>query len=437
MRPTVAGRRSGCCAGVSPSPRAPSGPVGLLRRVARRRALLKYLLSLLHAALLGFLRLAHGVVLLHLELLGLLLRLHLLLLRTQGLLLLHLLHLLSLLCLRLSGALLHLLLLAQAVALLHLLKLLCLLCLLCLLEALRLLQLELLLRLCLCGALLELELLLLRLLGLLQLPCLVELELLLARLEGRRRRSGWTPEAAEVPFAARRNRHGRCDLHLCDAVFGRAQEVAPGDRAAAEDVGRHHREGAGRVAVQVLGTCHLPLVRNGAIGLVDVALAGVVARPPGLARREREPAHAVAAADIGAAHEADQRRRIDGPRARPPRHPAPARADACPAAVVGRRKTPWRGIDPGPAPGRDVDPLAVAVGGPLGIHVARIPDVAVFGNVLPVAVVVELLVAEHLARDVARRDRLVLDAVALGHPALEGVVAGARRGAAHRRQVAP
>jgi hypothetical protein len=46
------------------------------------------------------------------------------------------------------------------------------------------------------------------------------------------------------------------------------------------------------------------------------------------------------------------------------------------------------------------------------------------GVVLPVAVGVELLVAHHLARHIARRDRLVLEAVALGHPCVE---AGVRR----------
>lgn len=104
---------------------------------------------------------------------------------------------------------------------------------------------------------------------------------------------------------------------------------------------------------------------------------------------------------------------------------------------MGRRKAPRLGIDPGPAPGRHIDPLAVAIGRPVGVHIARVPDVAVFGNVLPVAVVVELLVADHFARDVARRDRLLFDAIALGHPALEGVVAGAHWATAHRRQIAP
>lgn len=329
----------------------PRRPALLHTRIAG--ALLQLLLLLLQGTLLGFLRLAHRVVLL-----GLLLRLHLLL-RAQGLLLLQLLHLLGLLLLRLhlllcpqgllllqllhllslllrlhlllcpqgllllhllglclgSGTLLHLLLLAcglqlhlllclclclclrgalllllaQPVALLHLLKLLRLLellrllrllQLLGLLEALCLLRLKLLLRLRLCCALLEL---LLRLLCLGLLPCLLELELLLLScLKSRRRqRSGGAPEAAEVAIAARRDRCRRCDLHVRDAVLGHAQEVAPGDGAAAEDIHWHQRERTGRVAVQVLSARQLLLVGDRAIDLVDVALAGAVARPPG------------------------------------------------------------------------------------------------------------------------------------------------------------
>ena len=180
---------------------------------------------------------------------------------------------------------------------------------------------------------------------------------------------------------------------------------------------------------EIVARGDLPVLHEGhPVRFLDVATARAVARAPFLVRGQREPSDTVSAAadrqiDVRAAtaDKADQRGRVHRPRLGAARHPTPARAEARPAAIVGGRKAPGRCIDPGPAPGRDVDPLAVAVGRPVGADRARVPDGAVLGLVAPIAVLVELLVTDHAARDVARRDRLVFLAVALGHPAVEGV----------------
>ena len=118
-----------------------------------------------------------------------------------------------------------------------------------------------------------------------------------------------------------------------------------------------------------------------------------------------------------------------------PRYPAPARAEARPAAVVRWRKAPWCAVDPGQAPGRDIDPTPFPVRRPVGIDVARVPDRPVAGVVLPIAVGIELLVTDHLARHIAGRHRLIFDAVARVHPARK--VAARHLAGADGGQVAP
>lgn len=81
----------------------------------------------------------------------------------------------------------------------------------------------------------------------------------------------------------------------------------------------------------------------------------------------------------------DKRRRIDGLRNKIARHPAPALVDAGPASVVKRRKAPGLRINPVPSPRLDPDPVAVAVGSPIGGHRFRVPDRAVIWNGVPAA----------------------------------------------------
>ena len=88
-----------------------------------------------------------------------------------------------------------------------------------------------------------------------------------------------------------------------------------------------------------------------------------------------------------------------------------------------RRIAPRHGVDPGPAPRCDIGPVSVAVRRPAHGHVVRIPHGAVVAVVLPVAVLVQVLVADHLRRDVLAAARLRVALVALLHPGVESVAA--------------
>src|SRR6185437_13767600 len=167
------------------------------------------------------------------------------------------------------------------------------------------------------------------------------------------------------------------------------------------------------------------------VGDVDatvVVAVAVVPRVVDLARAEREPAHRRAAdahrhAPAAAAHEGHQRRRIHRACHDRPRDPAPGAADVRPAAVVVGREAPRRIVHPGPTPRRDVGPVAVAVRRPVRRHLAGVPDRAVVGAALPAAVLVEVLVADHVVGYVATRLRSCVALVALAAPRVEGVAA--------------
>src|SRR5262249_24854244 len=136
-----------------------------------------------------------------------------------------------------------------------------------------------------------------------------------------------------------------------------------------------------------------------------------------IARTQREPADRSADrnvdAETAAADEGDERRCVHRPYVKRPRHPAPARADAGPAAVVERRKAPWRVIDPGPTPRFDAVPAAVVIWRPVRGDVRRIPHVTIFRRVFPTAVVVEIFVADDVFRDISARRRTLVASHAL------------------------
>ncbi len=160
----------------------------------------------------------------------------------------------------------------------------------------------------------------------------------------------------------------------------------------------------------------------------DIGRAGVVDRAVRIARSQRIPGHARAAADTDrrahAADESNHRRRIARPHRDRPRHPSPPVAEIRPAPVVRRGEAPRRVVDPGPAPRRHPGPVARAVRRPARRFGTREPHGAVAGVLLPVAVVVQRGVSRHVARHVARRDRFVLAGITRGRPLVKAV--GAR-----------
>ena len=154
---------------------------------------------------------------------------------------------------------------------------------------------------------------------------------------------------------------------------------------------------------------------------LDELVAAMEPRKERFAKAQREPANSKSKT---ATKEADKSRPIDRSSKNRARAPAPSATDKRPTAVVERGKAPRRIVNPGPAPRVDPVPIAVAVGSPSGFNRSGIPNVAVFGLITPGAVVVQVVVADHIARYVARGDRVVFFAVALSGPAVEAIRAG-------------
>ena len=223
-------------------------------------------------------------------------------------------------------------------------------------------------------------------------------------------------------------RRGWCQVHLtCDhrrdpsGGGGRADWLLPGDRACrGELLSRHrpsyglhrarsgHRRGGDRgrrrsVEVIVDGNVVVPDVGDVSdVDLPDVVVRCVIPGMKFLSRAQRHPAdrtrgqrraqcHAGADAD-----EAHQRRGID----RRPGDgggagcPGPALAEPHPAAIMERRESPRSIVDPGPAPGRDIGPMALTIRDPGGGY-RRVPDLAVVWCLAPAAAVDQVTAAGH------------------------------------------
>src|SRR5665213_2318891 len=111
-------------------------------------------------------------------------------------------------------------------------------------------------------------------------------------------------------------------------------------------------------------------------------------------------------------------------------YPAPASPDMGPAPIVKRRETPRGIVDPAPTPWRHPDPVAGAVWCPIRGHLRWKPHVTVARVRLPLSVVIQVFIADHITRDISR-DRLFIGParLALLAPAIE-IIRGA--GVCHR-----
>ena len=221
---------------------------------------------------------------------------------------------------------------------------------------------------------------------------------------------------------ARNGHHGPGHLlRLCKRGPGHCDH-----RAGHLPVGIHHLGHVGAVVVVVVDH---RVVDHGvaAVDVLEIPVAHRVRRPVDLARRQRKPGYAtdVAARDgqleVVAADEGHQCRRIVGTGPHRPWHPEPVARAVGPATVVRHSVAPGRVVDPGPAPGVDPGPVAVAVRHPARRHPARYPYVAVARLGPPDAIAVEVLVADHFGRDIARGGRAFQHPVAACGPAVQVV----------------
>ncbi|PYU39418.1 MAG: hypothetical protein DMG53_24570 [Acidobacteria bacterium] len=177
--------------------------------------------------------------------------------------------------------------------------------------------------------------------------------------------------------------------------------------------------------------------RIGDVHVCHVSAAYVIGRHEDLTRPKWEPGHADstassdadAYAEVWSANPGDKRRSVNrthigdtDDRARRAWHPTPNSGDRHPAAVMERRKTPGSIIYPSPAPGRNPHPVAVAIRRPTDNDGVGEPNGAVLGHRAPASVVVEVFVANHIGRDVARGLRAIFAAVAVTAPVVEVVI---------------
>jgi hypothetical protein len=92
-------------------------------------------------------------------------------------------------------------------------------------------------------------------------------------------------------------------------------------------------------------------------------------------------------------------------------------------------KPDYNVIDPSVAPRFDVVPVTVMVGSPIRVRGSREPDGAVIRRGTPIAILIEILVANDICRNVMSRPGTLPAAIATGRPSLKliltaGILAG-------------
>src|SRR5690349_11644807 len=185
------------------------------------------------------------------------------------------------------------------------------------------------------------------------------------------------------------------------------------------------------VEVAESAAVHKVHVANPRVADVDVGDERAAAVPPRmerLAEAEREPPHAAAKSEAkaAAAIETHESGSVERPGKARSRTPAPAVANVGPAAIVEGSKPPGIIVNPCPAPRADPVPVTPAVRRPTNGNHARIPHGAVIRNFTPRAVIVQIVVARHVARNILRGNRVVFLQISLLRPAIETVRFGRR-----------
>ena len=165
-------------------------------------------------------------------------------------------------------------------------------------------------------------------------------------------------------------------------------------------------------------------VRIGDVDIVHVPAADAVSGQINFSRSQREPPHTNARREMesrSAAHKRHQSRRPHWPHYDRSRDPVPPRSHKSPASVVERRKSPGLVFHPRPAPRPDINPVAEAIRGPYDCYCARTPARPVTCHIVPIAVLVEILVARHLARNIISRVGAIFTIVALKRPFVQSI----------------
>ena len=167
--------------------------------------------------------------------------------------------------------------------------------------------------------------------------------------------------------------------------------------------------------------------RVGDVHVVHVPAAHAIPRHVDFSRSQREPSHADAGREVesrAAADETPPGRRPHRTHHDRSRNPEPSAVHERPASVVERSESPRLVFHPRPAPGTDIDPVTEAIRSPSRNNRARTPARTISGDIVPVAVFVQVFVPGHFAGNIVRRIGAIFAIVAIKRPAVKIVAIG-------------
>src|SRR5262249_1388490 len=232
-----------------------------------------------------------------------------------------------------------------------------------------------------------------------------------SRFDISRWRVGLREDAPAKPGALGR-RDGAAHICLGAAQYSRrhAHSCAVDGMSVSKGGSGDSRNGPGVARVDIVYLADVGGIEHGAVadhrvGYVDVGDIGSACSPPGierLAKTQWAPAHvrapeaAEAKAPMPPSDPGHQSGGVNRSHENWAGTPTPPVAPKYPAAVMERSKAPGLVIHPTPAPRGNPNPMAVAIRRPADRNGIRIPQIAVFGRILPRSVVVQILVTNHI-----------------------------------------
>lgn len=210
----------------------------------------------------------------------------------------------------------------------------------------------------------------------------------------------------------------RNDLCSLKSFWCHVNHVARDWSPTSEDIGRNGGGGNGTVRVvnivdvfhvdYLCDVSHFSHVRN--VDYAQVITAVVIPWEKWLAWPEGEPRSQPNAdpdpyshtnGKAGASDESNERGGVNGKGNDGAGNPTPSHANMDPAAIVEWAEAPRFVLHPGPTPRPDPHPSPEAIRNPVYGNTCGIPDRSVVGDLLPRPVIVQLLVAGHVAAYVA------------------------------------
>ena len=157
------------------------------------------------------------------------------------------------------------------------------------------------------------------------------------------------------------------------------------------------------------------------VHVLNITRAGAIPGNKNFPRSKRKPSdrlgpNADSDAKARATDEGNQCRRVHRSNDNRSRDPAPAAFNESPSPIVEGRKAPRLIFYPGPSPRGNKCPMAVTVRRPISRDADRLPDVAILWVRAPAAIIIEVLVAGHVRRNIVAAADTVFAVIARLRP---------------------